>query len=689
MNFYETIVKYKKQQNPSDNVTALFPDENEEKEKRWIRDTFEGVNNNLGVRCDTKEAFSIFVWEAAKGEANLIFSVDTDISCVEDAGEYIRSFFETNYAVCDVEVLNVNEITTGRFHQLGVRGDNNGLIRRYRSEECNMGIDYRENSQYQLHEDIISSEMIGFDEAVKRAERLMADDTFIEELTRIYSDENEKRYCGNPVHYKISASNVNAAVETARLLAQALKSNNRLSGSRINRIYEIKEGCYNEEDFRHMFELAQGNIVLLDLSGSLEEHGNYAGAYEEVIEYIDGLIKKNHIKTLCIFVENTEHPGFANKLLARVVEDIDIVEIKEGCGNRDTAIRYIENLAKDGAYSITREEIEEIMPDKKLFTVGETYEIYNKWFRNGLKNRIYRAYQNCTCMIVRREDKKSDPYDELQEMAGLSDIKRIVDEVIDSARIQKLRSDMGMDSYKTSLHMVFTGNPGSAKTTVARLIAQIFLKEGVITSGKYIECGRADLVGKYVGWTAKIVRSKFREARGGILFIDEAYSLVDDANSFGDEAINTIVQEMENHRDDVIVIFAGYPEKMKAFLDKNEGLRSRIAFHLDFPDYNAEELLQILKLMADKKGYHLDQKIEEKCRNIFSVACRQKEFGNGRYVRNVLEQAMMAQSRRIMQEYKGHKVSRKALVTLKAEDFDVNAGRQKEREKKHPIGFAV
>jgi SpoVK/Ycf46/Vps4 family AAA+-type ATPase len=321
--------------------------------------------------------------------------------------------------------------------------------------------------------------------------------------------------------------------------------------------------------------------------------------------------------------------------------------------------------------------------------VGEAYDVYNKWFKNGLKNRIYKAYKNCTVMQVSKDDKKSKPYDELQNMVGLAEIKKVVDDVIDSARIQKMRSKMGMDSYKSSLHMVFTGNPGSAKTTVARLIAQIFAREGILETGKYIECGRADLVGRYVGWTAKEVRIKFREAKGGILFIDEAYSLVDDSNSFGDEAINTIVQEMENHRDDVVVIFAGYPEKMKDFLAKNEGLRSRIAFYLDFPDYNADELVEILKLMAAQKGYKLDKAILEKCHGIFEKAAEREEFGNGRFVRNLLEQAMMAQSSRLIREYKGKKVSRKALITLKEEDFDVNASKRLEKEKKHPLGFAI
>ena len=530
---------------------------------------------------------------------------------------------------------------------------------------------------------------LSFEEAVEKSKSFMADASFIEELERIYSDANAKQYFGNPVHYKISASNMDSASEIASLLAWALKSNNRLEGGRINKISEITQCCFEEEDFKNMFEKAQGNIVMFDLSGTSENHNQYADAYEDVIQYFAKLIGINHVRTLCIFVENTNKPGFAKGLLSNVAEEIDIIEIREGSGNRETAIQYIKNMAEKRKYDITLAEIEENMPDKSLFTVGDVYEIYNKWFKNGLRNKIYKAYKHCSCMEVKYEEKKSKPYDKLQKMVGLTEMKKVVDEIIDNARIQKLRSEMGMDSYKTSLHMVFTGNPGSAKTTVARLLAQIFAKEGILESGKYVECGRADLVGKYVGWTAKNVRSKFREARGGLLFIDEAYALVDDSHSFGDEAINTIVQEMENHRDDVIVIFAGYPEKMKEFLAKNEGLRSRIAFHLDFPDYNAKELYDILKLMAEDKGYKLDENIEKKCLHIFEKAVGQEGFGNGRFARNLLEQAMMAQSRRIARDYRNKKISRKMLATLKAEDFEVNAGKILEKEKKPKIGFAV
>ena len=690
MNFYEAVVKFMKLNTEEENDSrALFAPADEKNPKSFIRVAFEGINKSLGVRCDIKEAYSIFFWEAEKGKASVIFSVDMDKANVETAISYIKDYLEKNYDVCSVQISDIKEITTGRFHQLGTRGDNNGLIRRFMADENDMGLDYRENNQYQIREEMIPTEKLLFDEAVAKSKKFMADISFVEELERIYSDENEKKYYGNPVHYKISASNMESAFEIASLLAQALKSNNRLVGSRINRVYEIKKGCYDEPDFKNMFEKAQGNIVLFDLSGSAEMHNNYASEYEEVIEYMNKLISKNHVKTLCIFVENTNHPGFASNFLAKVAEEIDIIELKEGCGNRETAMSYIQNLAAQNKYDISQPEVEEIMPEKSLFTVGEAYEIYNKWFRNGLRNRIYKSYKYCSYLEIRKEDKKSEPYDELQKMIGLKDMKQVVDEIIDSARIQKIRSGMGMDSYKTSLHMVFTGNPGTAKTTVARLITQIFAKEGILDTGKYVECGRADLVGKYVGWTAKTVRSKFREAKGGVLFIDEAYSLVDDSNSFGDEAINTIVQEMENHRDDVIVIFAGYPDKMKEFFAKNEGLRSRIAFHLDFPDYSAEELVDILKLMADKKGYKLNPDIERKCLEIFAQAVKKEEFGNGRYVRNLLEQAMMAQSRRITKEYAGKKITRKALTTLKPEDFDVNASKQIEKETKRTIGFAV
>ena len=199
------------------------------------------------------------------------------------------------------------------------------------------------------------------------------------------------------------------------------------------------------------------------------------------------------------------------------------------------------------------------------------------------------------------------------------------------------------------MHMVFTGNPGTAKTTVARLCAEILNDEKILSTGNFVEAGRADLVSDHVGGTAILVKKKFREAQGGVLFIDEAYSLCDHFNgSYGDEAINTIVQEMENHREDTVVIFAGYPEPMKEFLERNPGMKSRIAFNVHFDDYDTEDLCKITQLMVSNKQLSLTDAAMDKLRKNFDAARVNDDYGNGRYVRKLLEEAEMNQANRLI-----------------------------------------
>ena len=236
------------------------------------------------------------------------------------------------------------------------------------------------------------------------------------------------------------------------------------------------------------------------------------------------------------------------------------------------------------------------------------------------------------------------------------------------------------------MHMVFTGNPGTAKTSVARLFARILRENKILSEGHLVELGRSDLVAKFVGWTADTVKKAFSRAKGGVLFIDEAYSLVDDRDgSFGDEAINTIVQEMENKRDEVVVIFAGYPKKMEKFLDKNPGLRSRIAFHVPFDDYSTDELCDIAKLMAKKQDLNLTDDALEKMQEVFAVAREDEEFGNGRFVRNILEDARMAQASRLV-EMDFDEVKKKDVHTIIADDIEMPAAIEKNQERVN-IGF--
>lgn len=253
-------------------------------------------------------------------------------------------------------------------------------------------------------------------------------------------------------------------------------------------------------------------------------------------------------------------------------------------------------------------------------------------------------------------------------------------------KMQKLYEEKGVKRDRPAMHMVFTGNPGTAKTTVARLFARIMKENGLLSKGQLIEVGRADLVGKYVGWTAPTVKSKFKAALGGVLFIDEAYSLVEDRDGlYGDEAINTIVQEMENHRDDVVVIFAGYPDKMEGFLQKNPGLRSRIAFHVPFADYSSKELCCIAKLIGKNKGLSFSEDAVVKLETLFDAARQQSDFGNGRYVRNILEQARMSQATRLM-EADFDSITTEDVVTIKAEDIAEPKAKPQEKRR---IGFVA
>ena len=275
---------------------------------------------------------------------------------------------------------------------------------------------------------------------------------------------------------------------------------------------------------------------------------------------------------------------------------------------------------------------------------------------------------------------------ELDEMVGLASVKTVIHKAIAKHKINKLCMEKGLQRDKASLHMVFTGNPGTAKTTVARLFAEIMKDEKILSTGVFVEAGRADLVGEHVGATAPLVKKKFKEAQGGVLFIDEAYSLCDGYdNGFGDEAINTIVQEMENHRDNVIVIFAGYPEPMKAFLDRNPGMRSRIAFSVEFDDYTVEELCEITKLMLSRKQMTITEAGMKKLKKNFESVKDSRDYGNGRFARKMLEEAEMNLAERICQMDETE-ITTEVLTII--EESDIPDVPLEERRQIKKIGFA-
>ncbi|WP_172623379.1 AAA family ATPase [Arabiibacter massiliensis] len=232
---------------------------------------------------------------------------------------------------------------------------------------------------------------------------------------------------------------------------------------------------------------------------------------------------------------------------------------------------------------------------------------------------------------------------ELGELVGLDEVKRLVSDRLDFARVQKMRRDSGRNGAGVSMHMAFLGNPGTGKTEVARLVGRILKEEGVLSVGDFYECGRQDLVGTAVGWTAPKVAKLFRRAKGSVLFIDEAYSLDDKGRGgYGEEAIATIVDQMEKLRDDLVVIFAGYTREMERLFAVNQGLASRVGFQVEFPDYRPDELRQVLELMADREGLRLAPGAAEKAEGFARTASKGEDFGNARFMRNLLEHAMVA-----------------------------------------------
>ena len=240
------------------------------------------------------------------------------------------------------------------------------------------------------------------------------------------------------------------------------------------------------------------------------------------------------------------------------------------------------------------------------------------------------------------------------------------------------------------MHMCLKGNPGTGKTEIARLLAQILKEEGVLSSGKFDEAGRADLVGQFVGHTAPKVRKKFKEAMGGVLFIDEAYSL-DDGNSkgsFGDEAINTIVQEMDNRREDIIVIFAGYPDEMKNFIDRNPGMSSRIAHRIHFEDYSVDELCEITRFQVADKHLKITDEAIDKLALIYEIARVNKTFGNGRYVRRAIELAISNLAVRL-DKMPEEDLTDEILTTITAEDIAAPELDPDTAKKSRKIGFAA
>ncbi len=259
---------------------------------------------------------------------------------------------------------------------------------------------------------------------------------------------------------------------------------------------------------------------------------------------------------------------------------------------------------------------------------------------------------------------------ELDALIGLQRVKREIHRQVAVLRVERLRGEVGLRSPTLTRHLVFTGNPGTGKTTVARLVSGIYRALGLLSQGQLVEVDRSELVAGYLGQTATKTAEAVASAEGGVLFIDEAYSLTGtglQGDQYGQEAVDTLVKEMEDHRDDLVVIVAGYPAPMKVFISANPGLASRFRTTIEFEDYTDDELVEILLQLADGADYEIVPEAVERFRETLGRTPRGETFGNGRFARNALESAIGHQAWRLRDVAEP---TRDQLRQLVARDFD-------------------
>lgn len=370
---------------------------------------------------------------------------------------------------------------------------------------------------------------------------------------------------------------------------------------------------------------------------------------------------KNGTEAVRWYMEASKDPENSKALyyLAKLYQDggagIDV--------NLELALDYFEQAAKLGhemaeSYAnVLRRQIEEERQEREEREAQQALEKANENMQASVENSIA---ENTVFA--------SEAHEELYKLIGLASVKQAIAEIEYFIKSNQMRREAGLPVTNISKHMVFTGNPGTGKTSVARIVAKIFKENGVLSKGQLIETDREGLVGSYIGHTAPKTSEKVKEAIGGVLFIDEAYTLTrkDDDSDFGQEAVDTLLKLMEENREDLVVIVAGYEEEMKQFLSSNPGLRSRFTNYIDFPDYTTEEMQMIFDNMAIKNQFLITEEAREKLLQLWDDSHRYANVGNGRAVRNVYEKVQMKQATRIV---KTNQSGFKALVTILPEDI--------------------
>ena len=421
-----------------------------------------------------------------------------------------------------------------------------------------------------------------------------------------------------------------------------------------------------------------GTALASETVGSLEANGCYivivsekgqdklAGAFgAKVVDALGDVcrtdaLSRQHLEQIAgIHYEKLQNKA-AKQLGFTLIADAGINGFIADKAKPENGIRDLLEYLQDCFQALAQYKLEKDAPDQTVSLVCEDGHLFAvlDGVKTDLLSLLPGGYRGEVDSVKAEMDK----------IVGLKEIKDYILSLEKNYKVQEMRKAQGLPVSNVSMHMIFTGNPGTGKTTIARLVSKYLKAIGVLSGGQLVEVSRGDLVGKYVGHTAPLTMQVIKSAIGGVLFIDEAYSLYrgkDD--SFGLEAIDTLVKGMEDNRDDLIVILAGYTKEMATFLTANSGLQSRFPNIIEFPDYSGEELTEIAQINATSRGYRLSEDAKAALLDYFCVvqAMDDRSSGNGRLARNVIESAILAQSRRVLDQ------SDAALDLLEKCDFDL------------------
>ena len=356
------------------------------------------------------------------------------------------------------------------------------------------------------------------------ARKYLLNETFIPELDRIYYKKPTSKAYGHPVHYMIQTDDRDTRKDVYKLLLQALYENNRLSSRRYS-FLDFRPGeRFSEMAYDTLYKVSSGGAVVVRyLANDDSEEDERALCDSETIESICEYAKRYRNQVLTVICLPRECAK-AKSLFYENLGTLSMIELLEEFVDGERAKTFLSMLAKNAGVR-TDKKLFNKLENNKGYLAPDLHNLFDDWFNNKLKTSVYPQYKDIA--VAKKEVIKAAPkgsaYNELQEMIGLSDAKQVIQKALNYYKMQKLYEEKGVKRDRPAMHMVFTGNPGTAKTTVARLFARIMKENGLLSKGQLIEVGRADLVGKYVGWTAPTVKSKFKEALGGVLFIDEAY----------------------------------------------------------------------------------------------------------------------------------------------------------------------